>query len=230
MDFFSQTIVAIRGPTGAPQTPLDTIGRLSDRLSPSTLLADRRAAVLSLKGLVRDHKKIAGEQALSGLLEIIQNDAEVDRDIGKAALETVNFLCDVVDMESDQRELGYAHSDRVLENQRTAHKLFFLLGGQDFHVRYGSCVLLTTLLHNRPQATQAYFLNAPIGPTPVVSLLGESREMMKRGKSIDYRAILCLRSARSRTPACSTAQSPEHVLSKASEANYLASTRFWASR
>ncbi|ETW74646.1 hypothetical protein HETIRDRAFT_423326 [Heterobasidion irregulare TC 32-1] len=180
MDFFSQTIVAFRGPTGAPQTPLDTIGRLSDRLSPSTLLADRRAAVLSLKGLARDHKKIVGEQALSGLLEIIQNDADVDRDIGKAALETVNFLCDVVDMESDQRELGYAHSDRVLENQRTAHKLFFLLGSQDFHVRYGACVLLTTLLHNRPQATQAYFLNAPIGPTPVVSLLGESREMMKR--------------------------------------------------
>ncbi|THH16564.1 hypothetical protein EW146_g4110 [Bondarzewia mesenterica] len=98
-----------------PQTPAETIGRLSDRLSPSTLLADRRAAVLSLKGLVRDHKQIVGEQALSGLLEIIQNDAEIDRDIGRAALETTNMLCESLDTVRDQRDTGLANSDRILK-------------------------------------------------------------------------------------------------------------------
>ena len=51
MEFLSQINIALRGPTGQPQSAEDTIARLSDRLSPSTLLADRRAAVLALKGL-----------------------------------------------------------------------------------------------------------------------------------------------------------------------------------
>ena len=78
MDFLSQTYIALRGPTGAPQSASDTIARLSDRLSPATLLADRRAAVLSLKGLARDCKAEVGERSLHGLLEVVQNDAEVD--------------------------------------------------------------------------------------------------------------------------------------------------------
>lgn len=69
---------------------LDTIRRLSDRLSPSTLLGDRRAAVLSLKYLSRDCKAEIGECPLPGLLEVLQNDTEVDADIGKALLETLS--------------------------------------------------------------------------------------------------------------------------------------------
>ena len=86
MEFFSQTYVALRGPTGQVQTPADTIARLVDRLSPATLLADRRASVLALKGLSRDCKEDVGNQALPGLLEVLSNDAELDADIGKAVL------------------------------------------------------------------------------------------------------------------------------------------------
>ena len=94
MEFFSQTYIALRGPTGAPQTASDTIAKLSDRLQPSTLLADRRAAVLSLKGLTRDWKQDVGERALAGLLAVLKNDAEIDAEIAKAALETLSQLCD----------------------------------------------------------------------------------------------------------------------------------------
>src|SRR6266436_2150356 len=97
MEFFNQTYIALRGPTGAPQTALDTIARLSDRLSPATLLADRRAAVLALKGLSRDCKQEVGERALTGLLDVLYNDAEVDADIGKAILETLDSLCSTED-------------------------------------------------------------------------------------------------------------------------------------
>lgn len=182
MEFLSQTYVALRGPTGAPQTPEETIGRLSDRLSPSTLLADRRATVLSLKGLARAHRKAVGEQALQGLLVIIQNDAEVDPDIGKAAMETVTTLCDTADSSFANRDLGFAYTDRVLENEKTVHKLFALLGDPDFYIRYSACILLTTMLQNRPQPTQAYFLKAPVGPTTVVALLEESRDIIRRGE------------------------------------------------
>jgi len=130
--------------------------------------------VLSLKGLARDHKRIVGEQALQGLLDIIQNDAELDPDIGRAALETVGSLC-------DGTELALAHTDRVLADARTVHKLCTLLGDPAFHVRYNACALLAVLLQSRPQATQAHFLTAPVGATTVVALLDETREIISRG-------------------------------------------------
>jgi hypothetical protein len=182
MEFFQQTYTALRGPTGIQQTPADTITRLSDRLSPSTLLADRRAAVLSLKGLARGHKQLVGAHALQGLLVIIQNDADVDPDIGRAAIETVIILCDTVDASYTQRDFGLEHTDTLLEDERTAHKLFALLGDQDHLLRYSACVLLITVLQNRPQRVQAYFLKAPVGPSPVIAILEGEKETAGQGE------------------------------------------------
>ncbi|KAI9450835.1 p115 like vesicle tethering protein [Russula earlei] len=167
MEFFQQTYTALRGPTGVQQTPADTITRLSDRLSPSTLLADRRAAVLSLKGLARVHKQLVGTHALQGLLGIIQNDAD-----------TVTTLCDTFDGSYAQRDLGLDHTDRVLEDEKTAHKLFALLGDQDPSLRYSACILLIGILQNRPLKVQAYFLKAPVGPATVIALLDGEKEIV----------------------------------------------------
>ncbi|KAF8504874.1 p115 like vesicle tethering protein [Russula emetica] len=188
MEFFQQTYTALRGPTGVQQTPADTITRLSDRLSPSTLLADRRAAVLSLKGLARAHKQLVGVHALQDLLVIIQNDADVDPDIGRAAIETVVVLCDTVDASYAQRDLGLEHTDKLLEDEKTAHKLFALLGDQDHILRFNACVLLITILQNRPQMVQAYFLKAPVGPPPVIALLEGEKEIV--GHAISMLAAL----------------------------------------
>jgi intracellular protein transport protein USO1 len=184
MEFFQQTYTALRGPTGIQQTPADTITRLSDRLSPSTLLGDRRAAVLSLKGLARAHKQLVGVHALQGLLVIIQNDADVDPDIGRAAIETVVILCDTVDASYTQRDLGLEHTDKLLEDEKTAHKLFALLGDQDHLLRYDACVLLITVLQNRPQRVQEYFLKAPVGPSPVIALLEGEKEIVGQGEHL----------------------------------------------
>jgi intracellular protein transport protein USO1 len=184
MEFFQQTYTALRGPTGVQQTPEDTVTRLSDRLSPSTLLADRRAAVLALKGLARAHKQLVGVHALQGLLVIVENDADVDPDIGRAAIETVIILCDTVDASYTQRDLGLEHTDRLLEGEKAAHKLFALLGDQDHLLRYSACVLLITILQNRPQKVQAYFLKAPVGPSPVIALLEGEKEIVGQGEQI----------------------------------------------
>jgi hypothetical protein len=48
----------LRGPTGAPQNASETIDKLCDRLANGTLVEDRRAALLSLKGLSRDWKGV----------------------------------------------------------------------------------------------------------------------------------------------------------------------------
>ncbi|KAH8980775.1 p115 like vesicle tethering protein [Lactarius hatsudake] len=184
MEFFQQTYTALRGPTGVQQTPDDTITRLSDRLSPSTLLSDRRAAVLSLKGLARDHKGLVGVHALLGLLGIIQNDADVDADIGRAAIETVAILCDTLDTSYPQRDLGLEHTDKLLEDEKTTHKLFALLGDRDYLLRYSACVLLISILQNRPQKVQAYFLKAPVGPATVIALLEDNKEIVGRGIAV----------------------------------------------
>lgn len=183
MDFFTQVNIALRGPTGAPQTAVDTIGKLSDRLSPSTLLADRRAAVLSLKGLSRDHRQDVGDRALPGLVEALQNDAEIDSDIGKAVLETLNTLCDTDESNSPGgKDLGFKCTDYVLANEKTAHCLFALLGDTNFYVRYATLQLLSTLLQNRRLVVQAYFLKADKGPASVIAVLDDKREITRNGE------------------------------------------------
>lgn len=182
MEFLSQTYIALRGPTGAPQSASDTIARLTDRLSPATLLADRRAAVLSLKGLARDCKAEVGERALPGLLDVVQNDAEVDADIGKAVLDTLNILCEVNEESSaHSKELSFKNTDVVLESERTTHKLFALLADHSFYLRLAVIQFLVTLLQHRRQVVQTYFLKAPVGPTTVISALEEKREMIRTG-------------------------------------------------
>ncbi|KAJ3864749.1 p115 like vesicle tethering protein [Lentinula novae-zelandiae] len=191
MEFLSQTYVALRGPTGAPQTASDTIGRLSGRLQPATLLADRRAAVFALKGLSRDCKQDIGNLALPGLIQVLYNDAEVDPDIGKAVLETLNILCDV---EDNQKELGFRHTDMVLVTEQPVHSLFALLGENNFYTRYGSLQLLSTLLHNRRQVVQSYFLTASTGPASVISSLEDKREIV-RNEAISMVQLLVSQSA-----------------------------------
>ena len=184
MEFFNQTYIALRGPTGAPQTAVDTIGRLSDRLSPSTLLADRRAAVLSLKGLARDCKLDIGERALPGLLDVLQNDSEVDADIGKAVLETLNILCDTTEDSSTPgaKELGFKHTDYVLASEKPTHTLFTLLGDANFYIRYATLQYLTTLLQNRRIIIQGYFLKTPAGPASVIAVLDDKRDIIRNGE------------------------------------------------
>jgi hypothetical protein len=178
MEFFSQTYVALRGPQGQPQTASETIGRLSDRLSPATLLADRRAAVLALKGLARDHKQEVGDRALPGLLDVLASDAEIDADMGRAVLETLVVLCDDDDT---NKELGFKHTDTVLATEKTTHVLFSLLGDSNFYTRFSTIQYVFTLLQNRRQVVQSYFLKASAGARNVIAILEDKREIIRNG-------------------------------------------------
>ncbi|KAI0076386.1 hypothetical protein K474DRAFT_1623002 [Panus rudis PR-1116 ss-1] len=184
MEFLSQTYIALRGPTGAPQSPSETIARLGDRLSPATLLQDRRAAVLSLKGLSRDCKAEVGQRALHGLVDVLLNDAEVDGDIGKAVLETLSVLCDTnghphTNVAAQLRELGYRHTDVVLSDEKVVHKLFALLADTSFYLRLAVVQFLLILLHNRRQLVQSHFLKAAGGATNVLAVIDDKREIIR---------------------------------------------------
>ncbi|KZV69403.1 hypothetical protein PENSPDRAFT_652372 [Peniophora sp. CONT] len=182
MDFFSQTYTALRGPQGAPQTAEETIARLSDRLSPETQLADRRASVLALKGLTRKHRPLVASQSLPGLVRIIREDALHDPEIARAALETVYMLVDTTESTNNgpARDVALQIAGKVLEDPGLTHATCALLGDEDFYVRFAACQLLGALLQSRPQAVQTFFLTAPGGPTRVVTLLEDSRDMLAR--------------------------------------------------
>ena len=185
MDFFNQTYNALRGPTGVPQTASDTIRRLSDRLSPSTLLSDRRAAVLTLKGLSRDHKLEVGDDALPGLLEVLENDAEIDADIGKAVLETLLTLCEVSPTSpGGEKDPGAKFTDVLLATDKAVQKLFTLLGDNNFYIRFTSLQLLGALLQTRRTIVQGYFLKAPSATAGLLAALEDKREIIRNGVSI----------------------------------------------
>ena len=95
MNYLNQINNVLLGPAGKTTPPaIETIQKITDRLTQSALLSDRRAAVLSLKGLSRDWKQAVGEHSLLALNNVLQVDAKEDPDIGKATLETLVILCE----------------------------------------------------------------------------------------------------------------------------------------
>lgn len=61
---------------------------------PLPSLQDRKAAVLTLKGLARDHPAEVGDKALEALLESLCRDAREDDEIARAVVEACLTLCE----------------------------------------------------------------------------------------------------------------------------------------
>ena len=121
MDFLNRVNNALLGPAGKPIPPaVETIQKITDRLTQSALLSDRRAAVLSLKSLTRDWKEAVGENSLLALIAVLEVDAKEDPDVGKATLETLTALCECEEQEEESKkrsvkdDLGLKHTDVVL--------------------------------------------------------------------------------------------------------------------
>ena len=184
-----QFLTALRGPQQQQQvTVADTLNKLADRCQQSTQLADRRAAVLALRGLSRDYKQEVGTVALNPLLTVLEHDAPVDEEIAKAVLQTINTLCEV-DIEianKADREAALAHTDIVLANPTYTQKLLALIQHDASYVRLGAIHLLNTLLSNRRAAVQAHFVNAPESSRIVIALLEEKRDVIRTGQPIHW--------------------------------------------
>jgi len=58
MDIFSLGYKKLKGDKGDTQTGAETVAKLIDRVEHATLLEDRRAAVLGLKGLAKEYKVV----------------------------------------------------------------------------------------------------------------------------------------------------------------------------
>jgi hypothetical protein len=64
MDFITRGYNAFLSDKGQPQSADETIDKLADCVQHATLLEDRRAGVLSLKGLARDWTEVLADGAM----------------------------------------------------------------------------------------------------------------------------------------------------------------------
>ncbi|KAJ2488999.1 Vesicle-mediated ER to Golgi transport protein [Coemansia sp. RSA 2050] len=183
MDFFKR-YGAIGG--SQPQSPAETIQRMADRAETSTLLEDKRAAVLGLKGLSREYKKDVGEVALDTLLKVLKEDSE-DHNLLKAILETLNNLCardspggELLEGATMADPVADKFSQAILHDSDDVISTFLgLLGDADFYVRYYTVQLLSALHTCAGEELQQRVLVSPTGVGRLVDLLSDQRDIIR---------------------------------------------------
>ncbi|CAB4409559.1 unnamed protein product [Rhizophagus irregularis] len=177
MDFFSRSYKGLLGEKGQPQSVEDTVAKLVDRASSSTLLEDRRAAILGLKGLSREYRQEVGEKGIGALLHILNED-RADIDTAKAVLEILNILC-TPDRQDSATDVAIKFTDEIVQNSANINLFLDILQEYDFYVRFHDIQLLGTLLAIRPDHVQDCVLTAPMGISRLMDLLGDRREIIR---------------------------------------------------
>lgn len=147
-------------------------------------LADRRAAVLTLKGLARDHPVEVGNKALDAILESLCRDAKDDDEIARAVVEACLTLCEAVPpagqtagmpgKEHKPPQHAVNHVERFLSTPGPLHALLPLLSpSRSFYTRFSSLQLLGLLLRIRPERVQEHVLTSPGGCGAILECLSE---------------------------------------------------------
>ncbi|CAH1761705.1 7753_t:CDS:10 [Entrophospora sp. SA101] len=167
MEFLSRGYKGLLGEKGQPQSVDDTIVKLVDRANNSTLLEDRRAAILGLKGLSREYRKEVGEKSLYALLKILNED-RADIDTSKAILEILKILY-----------ISVRFIDEIIKDSSNIMLFLEILQEYDFYVRFNNVQLLRTLLAIRSDNLQDYILGAPMGISRLMDLLDDKREIIR---------------------------------------------------
>ncbi|KAK9346479.1 p115 like vesicle tethering protein [Lipomyces starkeyi] len=161
-------------------TATDTITKLCDRLLNSTLLEDRRAAVLGLKGFCREYREAVVTGGLRGLIAELQRD-RLDTETVKATLETVLllFMRDKASQAADVDYIALWLADEFTQREENITLLIDILENKDFYVRLYSLQLLAAVLSNRTERTQQCVFAAPLGISRLVSTLDDHREAIQ---------------------------------------------------
>ncbi|KAK9320502.1 p115 like vesicle tethering protein [Lipomyces orientalis] len=161
-------------------TATDTITKLCDRLLNSTLLEDRRAAVLGLKGFCREYREAVVTGGLRGLIAELQRD-RLDTETVRATLETVLllFMSDNASKTADVDYIALWLADEFTQREENITLLIDILENNDFYVRLYTLQLLAAILSNRTERTQQCVFAAPLGISRLVSTLDDHREAIQ---------------------------------------------------
>jgi len=150
MDYFFKSVLSNPQPEVQP-SPSETVERLVERVTSSTLLEDRRDACRALKSLSKKFRVEVGAHGLDALIEVLNN---------KTDLETTSYvldtLCNVTSSEVFEEEtatsaspVGEQFTEIFLKKSENVASVITLLDEYDFHVRIPAIRLLMNLLDNK---------------------------------------------------------------------------------
>ncbi|CDK25740.1 unnamed protein product [Kuraishia capsulata CBS 1993] len=184
----------------------NSIGTLSDRLAHSTLLTDRRAAVLGLKSYSRQYRENVIASGLKALLATLKSDL-MDTEICKAILETLlilfirgegdqdltrNWISQqsrtqngkypspsllMSDVTVDQFSMWIA--DALTQSPDNVFLLIQILESEDFYLRLYALQLLEALCSVRPVRTKECVLKFPVGVSTIIGVLDDVNEPIR---------------------------------------------------
>ncbi|XP_055683150.1 general vesicular transport factor p115 [Lutzomyia longipalpis] len=186
MDFFQRGLKSVLGTPeiGQQDSGAETVERLVDRVSSSTLLEDRRDACRHLKALSRKYRIEVGAQGMPALVQILESD-RADCEIIGYALDT---LCNIIapgqfDEEMDNPavsvNVGEQFTEMFIKNPENVGLVLSYLEEYDFRVRWPSIKFLTNLIGYRPKDLQEIVLVSPMGVSKLMDLLSDSREVVR---------------------------------------------------
>ncbi|KAL3421050.1 intracellular protein transport protein [Phlyctema vagabunda] len=163
----------------ARQSVSETITTLSGRLSSSTLLEDRRAAILGLRSFAKEYPASVASDALRGLIESLRKDGE-DVDTVKVVLETLLMLFNPNENSPEaSEEIALWLADEFTQRQDNITLLLDFLDTGDFYSRLYSLQLLSAILSSRSERTEECIFTAPLGISRLVAVLDDRREAVR---------------------------------------------------
>jgi hypothetical protein len=165
--------------TPAKQSVTETISTLASRLSSSTLLEDRRAAILGLRSFAKDYPASVASDALRGLIASLTKDGE-DVDTVKVVLETLLMLFNPNENSPEaSEEIALWLADEFTQRQDNITLLLDFLETNDFYSRLYSLQLLSAILASRTERTEECIFTAPLGISRLVAVLDDRREAVR---------------------------------------------------
>lgn len=165
--------------TPAKQSVSETITTLSGRLSSSTLLEDRRAAILGLRSFAKEYPASVASDALRGLIGSLRKDGE-DVDTVKVVLETLIMLFNPNENSPEaSEEIALWLADEFTQRQDNITLLLDFLDTSDFYSRLYSLQLLSAILSSRTERTEECIFTAPLGISRLVAVLDDRRDAIR---------------------------------------------------
>ncbi|TVY85418.1 Intracellular protein transport protein USO1 [Lachnellula suecica] len=163
----------------AKQSVGETISTLSSRLASSTLLEDRRAAILGLRSFAKDYPASVASDSLRELIGSLSKDGE-DVDTVKVVLETLLMLFNPnANSPEASEEISLWLADEFTQRQDNITLLLDFLDTNDFYSRLYSLQLLSAILASRTERTEECIFTAPLGISRLVAVLDDKREAIR---------------------------------------------------
>lgn len=178
---------------------------LCDRLTHSALLEDRRAAVLTLRGLAHENRELVASSGLRGLLDVLTKDHE-DPGAAKATLETFlvllntetrrkvrnkRYISPLLQVSSFERQtlsdvpegihsdISLWLTDELLQNEKALKTLLELIPSKsDPFISVYALQLVSAMVANRPTQTKEALILCG-GVTPLITALGSVQDMVR---------------------------------------------------